>query len=123
MKIDADALREVVNTLGATGVVVFGPTGEEISRVGDLATIQEEGMFSALFGGRDAVQRLKASLDGQLLPQIWSQGGTDVFVSRLKDGIVYGVFSRRSLDPAALYQASQEATRAVEPILAAGALG
>src|SRR4030095_676488 len=112
-----DDVRTALGRLGALGAIAFNGNSQEILRVGNLASIQHEGLFAALFGGPADLDRLRASLEGQLLPQIWSQGGTDCLVSKLPDGTVFGVFSDRSLDPVSLYRASQEAAAALEPLL------
>jgi hypothetical protein len=109
-----DEVRDALENVGAVGAIVFDGHSQEMFRIGSLADIQREGLFSALFGGPVEVMRLRQSLEGQLLPQIWSQGGTDCFVSTLPNGVVYGVFSERPLDPAELYRASKTAAEAVE---------
>lgn len=113
----SEKLDDAVRRLGVTGAIVFDRSGEELCRVGAVDAVAGDGLFRALFGGADEVQRLRDSLEGQLLPQIWSQGATDCFVSRMPSGILYGVFSRRPLDPVALYRASQEAARVMESLL------
>jgi hypothetical protein len=96
------------------GAIVLDGDSQGMFRIGNLAAIEGQGLFSALFGGPAEVIRLRESLEGQLLPQIWSQGGTDCFVSKLPNGVVYGVFSERPLDPVDLYRASKAAAAAME---------
>jgi hypothetical protein len=112
-------LDEVVRQRGAVGTVVFDASGKELCRVGAVESVARAGLFHALFGGPGEVQRLRDSLEGQLLPQIWSQGLTNCFVSRLANGILYGVFSEGPLDSVELYHASQKAARLIEPVLQA----
>jgi hypothetical protein len=117
MKIDADAIEKAVARSRAVGAIIFDPEGKEVVRVGSFESIECEGLFSALFSGPEEVQRLRDSLEGQLLPQIWGQGATNCFVSKLADGTVYCVFSQTPMDARALYRASREAARDLERIL------
>lgn len=71
----------------------------------------------ALFGDPEAVARLRASLEGQLLPRIWGQGSLNCAVSRLPDGAVFGIFFERSMDPVSLYRQSQLAAGRVGAIV------
>lgn len=110
-------LAAALRTLNCVGVIAFDSLGREICRVGPVEDVAGQGLFRALFSGQAEVQRLRDSLEGQLLPQIWSQGTTDCFVSRLPNGVLYGVFSQIPRDPVGLYRASQEAARVLDPLL------
>jgi hypothetical protein len=112
-----ELLGEALERLGMAGAVVFDQVGREVRRFGALESIASEGMFRALFGGIDEVQRLRASLQGQVLPQIWSQGNTTCFVSQTESGTLYAVFLQKSLDPVALYRVSTETARTMEELL------
>ena len=111
-----EQLVTVLRTLRCVAVIAFDSLGRELCRVGPVDTVAGDGLFKALFNGPHEVQRLRDSLEGQLLPQIWSQGATDCFVSRLPNGVLYAVFSQTPLDAVGLYRASQNAARVLDPL-------
>ena len=113
-----ERLWDVLKNLGCSGAAVFDPAGGERLKVGDVESIRSTGLFGSLFGGPAQLQRLRESLNGQLLPRIWSQAPVKCFVSILPDGGLYAVFTTMPLDPSGVYELSLKVAKAVESILA-----
>lgn len=61
-----------------------------------------------LFGDIQAVQSLNASLQGQIMPTIWSQGDVSCYVCKPTDDIVVGAFATNKRDAAADYWRSKK---------------
>ena len=98
---------EIVKRHELTGVLVSRPDGSDLLKGGDLERIRASGLFQALFGGALERQTLAASLQGGMLPQIWSQDDIDCFVSVTDKGCIVGAFITRCPDPVALYRLSK----------------
>lgn len=78
--------------------------GTVVAIEGSLTAAGADGLYDALFGDREAIVDLCASLDGQLEPRIWSQGRVRCAVYRPEPGVVLGVFVESDKTNADLYR-------------------
>src|SRR5262245_54214862 len=118
----AGILRELVEEHGFAWAVAATTSGQVLARSGDVAALQWPDLASSLFGDRDAIVRLDQSLDGQTLPQIWSQGEVTASVVKPRRELIIGLFDQSGQDAAQVYLRARRADSGLDRAAIAASL-
>lgn len=92
-------LQHLVEKHGVTYAVFFTAEGEMIAEAGSRSALTYDGLASALLGPQGSPSRTYASLEGQILPQGYAQGGDTALLDRVAPGIGAAYFIRAGAMP------------------------
>ena len=99
---------ELFRTRHALDVVfVAALDGRPAVTAGSFQSLKHTGLCKALVGDPEAVARLSQSLEGQILPQVWTQGG-DVAYATTAGTYLVVLFETSTGDAATSYKRSRE---------------
>ncbi|MCA9040110.1 MAG: hypothetical protein KDA65_07185 [Planctomycetaceae bacterium] len=104
-----ESLRTTLEGLNVSFAVIAELLSGEIQFYGDRQMIGDPHLIEALFGDNSAIQTLNKSLEGQLLPQIWSQGKITCVVCKPTENIIVGLFHSDHRTAVEHYQWSKKA--------------
>lgn len=96
-------LEEVLEEHGLVCGLVASSAGVEYARTGDFGRLDHTGLVNALVGDGASIARLDASVDGQIMPQLWSQGGTHAYVTKPKKDLLVVWFTQDDIDAITRY--------------------
>jgi hypothetical protein len=109
-------LIKMLGTQGVLRLVVADPQNHVIVCEGDLP-LPWQGLYDRLVGGEERIATLRESLRDQILPQVWSQGELDAYVSLTPDEHLVAIFRLATEDAVAGYRLAQQLVRDVEETL------
>ncbi len=75
--------------------------------LGNEQALPANSLLSRLFGDPDAIAALEHSLEGQIMPRIWSQGDVVCVVCRPHPDVIVGLISDEPRDPVETYRWSK----------------
>jgi hypothetical protein len=101
-------LESVLLEYGFECGIIASSSGQELARRGELGGLQWRGLVDSLFGDADSIVRLERSLEGQILPQTYSQGNVRCVVMKPRKDLLVGLFTQNAEDAALLYQRGKE---------------
>ena len=109
----ADLLSAFVRENGFECGIVASASGQVLARSGDFGTLKWDGLPNSLFGDPDAIRGLYASLEGEILPQIYGQGDVSCVVNKVGDDLVVGLFDQNGRDDLELFDIGERAPEAL----------
>jgi hypothetical protein len=113
----SNSLKELVNTKDIIYTVVADMAKSEVESYGDLDKLEYSSIVKRLFGDKESIENLFASLEGQMMPRTWSQGRVNGIVCKPTDNVIVGLFYHEDNDdPFAEFQFSMDINEAIEEI-------
>lgn len=103
--------RQVIDEQEFIFGIIASSSGEEILRYGDIDALQWKDLVKSLFGDVDAIVRLNKSLEGQILPQVYSQGDVRCAILKPKEELLIGLFDQSGKDTATFYKECREISK------------
>ncbi len=110
------SLKEVLTNLEVSFAIVADLYSNEIRRIGEVENVDKTDLVTSLFADAETVQALDRSLEGQLLPQIWSQGVVSCIVCKPTDSTIVGLFVKDALDLVQQYHWSKKADQLIASV-------
>jgi hypothetical protein len=104
-------LQRVIDEYGYLCGIIALSSGQEIMRYGNFAALQWKDLSNSLFGDAEAIVRLDQSLEGQILPQVFSQGDVRCAVMKPKEEIIVGIFDQSGKDLVSFYKECKEISK------------
>ena len=104
-------LRQVIDEQGFLCGIIATSSGEEILRYGDFDALHWKDLVKSLFGDADAIVTLNKSLEGQILPQVYSQGDVRCAILKPKEELLVGLFDQSGKDAATFYKECREISK------------
>ena len=108
-----DSLSAFVQENGFDCGIIATASGEGLARSGDFRSLKWDGLPNSLFGDPEAIRRLYASLEGEILPQIYGQGDVSCVVNKAGDDLIVGLFDQRGRDDLELFDIGERAPEAL----------
>jgi hypothetical protein len=93
-------LEHLVDKHGVAYAAFFTADGAMLAEAGSRSALVHEGLVSALLGPQGSASKTYASLEGQVLPQSYAQGGDTAIVDRAAPGVGAAYFIRAGNMPA-----------------------
>jgi hypothetical protein len=93
-----EGLADLVDEFGLVVAFVASTDEGTVEAVGQPAALQPDDLARQLFGSSGAIAALNRSLDGQRLPQIFSQGAVSCVVCKPNKGTLVGLMYYRTRD-------------------------
>ena len=100
------ALHEFLTSAGIPYALAANVATGEVDSFGDATAIVGTDLVNTLFADRESINALQRSLQGQLLPRIWSQGDLTCIVCKPSEDVIVGLFCRALRDPVEQYHRS-----------------
>lgn len=88
--------------------VTYERDSHQLQRLGNFDSEEFSGLYNTHFHSEDMALNTLKSLEGQILPQMVSQGDTTCFLDRPKPNLLVGWFKTSQMDGVALYMFGSE---------------
>ncbi len=88
----------------------------KIEMIGEKEDLAYDGLVGRLFGDAETIATLNRSLEGQMLPQVWSQGAVTCIVCKLSNNRIVGLFYHETGDTFEQYRWSKELNSRLEEL-------
>lgn len=89
-------LKELINKFKISYSIVVSLNTDSIEKIGNVTELEYRDLVEQLFGNIQQIKLLNNSLNGQILPRLWSQGKVKCLVCKPKDNIIIGLFYNES---------------------------
>lgn len=104
----ASEMTRVMSEYRIIYVIVADLDSGRVDTFGDQTKLKYKGLVQTLFGDGDSIRDLNTSLEGQMMPRTWGQGGDACIVCKPAKSIIVGLFYHEQREPAEAYHFSQE---------------
>lgn len=112
---NTEALKLFVIKHDIARLVVVDSSGHVVV-VDGQSKLPWEGLYKSLFGDAKRIGELRFSLEGQILPQVWSQGDIDGYVTETPGKHLVGIFRRANEDAVTGYRIAQQLVEAFKKL-------
>jgi hypothetical protein len=102
------ALQDYLANSGFLYAVVANLANSEIQHIGCSSAIGNTDLVPSFFADAESVTALDRSLQGQLLPRVWSQGDISCVVCKPTENVIVGAFCKKKSGPVEQYQMSKK---------------
>ena len=111
-----DGLAGLVNEFGIVVVIVASLDDGALQMIGEAAALEHRDLVDQLFGDAERISELDRSLEGEILPQMWSQGSVSCVVCKPDAHSIVGLMYHETRPVAEQYRWSKAVNARIEAL-------
>jgi len=111
--------KDLLKVLNVPLAAVVDLLSGEVKFIGDPKAVENTDLILTLFADRETINSLNRSLEGQVLPRVWSQGGVSCVLCKPNSETIVGLFITDELDAVQRYHWSKKTDEMIRSSISA----